>query len=91
MASMFQMSTVNKKREGDIASFFTSLSGEKDDSLPKRYSDLKKRLINGPEAERSLVSGWRRLLAYLREHNPKWAETGTEVDFRACSFFKSDR
>ncbi|RXW18802.1 hypothetical protein EST38_g7055 [Candolleomyces aberdarensis] len=74
---MFQMSTVNKKREGDIASLFTSLSGEKDDSLPKRYSDLKKRLINSPEAEQSLVNGWKRLLAFLRENNPMWAEKGT--------------
>lgn len=79
MASMFQVGVVNKKQEGNISAFWKSLNGDKEDALPKRYSDLKKKLVSTPEAERSLVEGWKSILASLKENNPKWAAKGVDV------------
>ncbi|RXW15535.1 hypothetical protein EST38_g10318 [Candolleomyces aberdarensis] len=75
---MFQVSVVNKKQEGNISAFWKSLNGDKEDALPKRYSDLKRKLVSTPEAERSLVEGWRSILASLKENNPKWAAKGVD-------------
>ena len=53
------------KDAGDISSVFPSLSGKVSEPLPARFSDLKKRLIQGNED--AVQASWLRLLESLRE------------------------
>ncbi|KAF9462300.1 hypothetical protein BDZ94DRAFT_1309772 [Collybia nuda] len=69
--------TGNAKPPGTIGAFFTSLSGADTVPLPQKYADLKRKLVPDEKAERQLEAGWKRLLAVLKENNPKWAEKGT--------------
>lgn len=91
---MLTTNATNTKAPGTIGTFFDSLSGTDAAPLPKRFAELKKRLISTPEDEINLVAGWKRLLVELKENNPKWAERGNTVrlsrlrhqrSFHACS------
>lgn len=55
------------KKEGDISSVFSSLSGAAATPLDPRYATLKKQLIRGREED--LLASWRRLLKRLKEEN----------------------
>jgi hypothetical protein len=76
MSAMF--ATANAKPPGTIGAFFDSLSGKETAPLPQKYADLKRKLVPDDESAKRLEEGWKRLLAYLKEANPKWAEKGTE-------------
>ena len=53
------------KEEGDISAAFISLSGVKAEALPRRFADLKRRLVAGHEKQ--LTASWNRLLQELHD------------------------
>jgi hypothetical protein len=77
-------STQAQKRAGDISDAFVSLSGQQFAPLPPEYAELKRRLIDGHEAE--VRESWERLLRDLREEIPFIVEQGSkvipEIDFK---------
>jgi hypothetical protein len=77
-------STQAQKREGDISDAFASLSGQEFAPLAPEYAALKRRLIQGHEAE--VRESWERLLKDLREEVPFIVEQGSkvipEIDFK---------
>lgn len=76
---MSSMNAINAKAPGTIGAYFDSLSGNDTSPLPKRFAELKRRLIANKQDEDNLVAGWRRLLVELKASNPVWAEKGTMV------------
>ena len=65
------------KEEGDISSVFVSLSGASPPALPERFTDIKRRLVQGKEAQVS--ASWKRLLKQLSIENKLVAEKGPAV------------
>jgi len=62
------------KQEGNISSVFSSLAGEAPDTLPRRFSDLKKEIW-----KESLVESWRGVLKDLETSTEQVAAMGSEV------------
>lgn len=65
------------RKEGDISSVFVSLSGVKQEALPERFADQKRRLIAGNEKQ--VKDSWDRLLRNLREEVRTIRELGSNV------------
>ena len=65
------------KDAGDISSVFPSLSGKEAVPLPARFSDLKKRLIQGNE--NAVKASWVRLLANLKSEIDEIKTQGNAV------------
>lgn len=65
------------KKEGDISSVFTSLSGGDARPLDPRFAELKKRLIKGNE--KALEASWRRLLRRIAKENHLIAQKGPAI------------
>ncbi|KAL1961076.1 hypothetical protein VTO42DRAFT_4964 [Malbranchea cinnamomea] len=70
-------STMGAKKEGDISSVFVSLSGGKASELPSRFTDVKKRLIQGREDE--VKRSWDRLLDRLKEEIEVIKSKGSDI------------
>ena len=85
MKNVSRAASTLTKEAGDISSVFPSLSGKKAPPLPPRYSDLKKRLIQGNEV--AVAKSWQRLLSSLRgevaEVRKKGNKVVADVDFAA--------
>lgn len=77
MNSMNRAASTLTKEAGDISSVFPSLSGKKPPPLPKRYSELKKQLIQGTEGE--VTQSWHRLLSSLRGEVAEVRQKGNQV------------
>ncbi|CAE6467323.1 unnamed protein product [Rhizoctonia solani] len=69
----------DQKQEGDISAAFPSLSGVVHDSLPPRFSQLKKDLLPTTESRDRLVAGWIDLLGALREGVTELQAKGNEA------------
>lgn len=80
---MTSMGTTTRqaKEEGSIADIFTTLTGEEHNTLPERFSDLKKELW-----KESLVESWREVLEALPAAVEEIASAGSEV----CTVYRSD-
>ena len=65
------------RKEGDISSVFVSLSGVKQEALPERFTDQKRRLIAGREKE--VKESWDRLLQNLRDEVRTIGQLGSNV------------
>ncbi|KAG8894192.1 hypothetical protein FRB99_001412, partial [Tulasnella sp. 403] len=79
-------SNIQQKKEGDISSVFTSLSGAAPVALPERFVHLKRAIIgSSPEFRDRLVKSWEDLLGSLEtgihEIEQKGTETIPEVSF----------
>ena len=71
-------STHSPKAAGDISSVFPSLKADAASTpLPPRFTDLKKRLIQGHEDR--LRESWHRLLGDLREETDVIRELGSMI------------
>ena len=71
-------STLTSKDAGDISSVFPSLKpGAPAPPLPRRFAELKKRLIQGHEVQ--VQDSWHRLLADLREEAEVVKTLGSRV------------
>jgi len=66
-----------QKVEGDISSVFVSLSGNERPELPKRFLDLKRKLVAG--REKSITASWQRLLQQLRVENQVIAQRRSSI------------
>ncbi|KAB8616623.1 hypothetical protein FH972_025959 [Carpinus fangiana] len=64
------------RKEGDISSVFRSLSGGKDEALPPRFADVKKKLLGSKD---QLQASWVRLLERLAEENEIIRAAGNKV------------
>ncbi|KAJ5107798.1 DUF1479-domain-containing protein [Penicillium angulare] len=71
------MNAAQPRKEGDISSVFVSLSGVKQEALPERFADQKRRLIAGNETK--VKESWDRLLRNLREEVQTISERGSSV------------
>ncbi|KAI9810600.1 MAG: hypothetical protein M1827_006162 [Pycnora praestabilis] len=71
------VASVAAKKEGDISSVFVSLSGQQFEPLPKRFAELKERLIQGHEDR--LWNSWQRLLNVLREEVATIEQLGSSI------------
>ncbi|CZS94522.1 related to DUF1479 domain protein [Rhynchosporium agropyri] len=69
--------TSNAKAEGDISAVFPSLSGVEIKPLPDRFTDVKRKLIDGNE--KRLTGSWQRLLKQLATENEIVKERGPEI------------
>ncbi|KAK7223611.1 hypothetical protein V2G26_011614 [Clonostachys chloroleuca] len=72
-----------EKKEGDISSVFRSLSaGDSTETLPQRFAEVKRSLIQDPVA---LQNSWNRLLDHLRVETEEIVKQGSacipEIDF----------
>ncbi|KAI9150758.1 DUF1479-domain-containing [Paramyrothecium foliicola] len=67
---------IASRKEGDISSFFRSLSGDDDASLPPRFADVKRSLIKDKNA---LHASWGRLLKQLRHETEVIKARGSTV------------
>lgn len=65
------------RKEGDISSAFTSLSGAKAQPLPGRFANVKRELIQGHENR--LSESWKRLLTQLEIENKTIRKLGPAV------------
>ncbi|ODN76798.1 hypothetical protein L202_05400 [Cryptococcus amylolentus CBS 6039] len=54
-----------EREEGDISSVFSSLSGEKERTLPPRFAELKRSIIGDEANQQRLVASWGRLTQHL--------------------------
>ncbi|OJJ98613.1 hypothetical protein ASPACDRAFT_121159 [Aspergillus aculeatus ATCC 16872] len=70
-------STQTPRKEGDISSVFVSLSGVKEQALPPRFADQKRRLIAGREDQ--VKQSWDRLLCRLRDEVGLIATRGSDI------------
>lgn len=71
-----QAEEVKAKHEGDISSVFRSLSGDTDEALPARFSQVKGDLVSD---KGKLHASWVRLLERLREENEIIKAEGTNI------------
>lgn len=65
------------RKEGDISSAFTSLSGLKAQPLPERFVNIKRKLIQGHEER--LSESWKTLLQQLEIENKTIKRLGPDV------------
>jgi hypothetical protein len=63
-----------QKEEGSIAAIFTSLTGEDSNTLPQRFSDLKKGLWKD-----SFLQSWKEILCELEEGVEEISRRGADV------------
>ena len=79
-----QSASTESRKEGDISSVFSSLSGEVQKPLPQRFAEQKQRLINGNED--AVRHAWNTLLPQLRREIEEIKSTGPaivpELDFK---------
>lgn len=79
-----QSASIDSRKEGDISSVFSSLSGAHQEQLPKRFAELKQRLISGNED--AVQHAWNTLLPQLRREIEEVKSTGPaivpELDFK---------
>ncbi|KFY33829.1 hypothetical protein V494_07279 [Pseudogymnoascus sp. VKM F-4513 (FW-928)] len=79
-----QSASTESRKEGDISSVFSSLSGEVQKPLPQRFAEQKQRLINGNED--AVRHAWNSLLPQLRQEIEEIKSTGPaivpELDFK---------
>lgn len=79
-----QSVATESRKEGDISSVFSSLNGTVQEPLPKRFAELKQRLISGNEE--ALRHTWNQLLPQLRHEIQEIKELGPaivpELNFR---------
>ncbi|CAE6463751.1 unnamed protein product [Rhizoctonia solani] len=68
-----------EKQEGDISAAFPSLSGVLHESLPLRFSQLKKDILSTPEARDRFVASWADLLGALKEGVAELKSNGNEA------------
>lgn len=68
---------IASKKEGDISSVFASLSGRTPASLPHRFADVKRKLIQGREA--AVTASWKRLLEALHHETRKIEALGSAI------------
>ena len=87
IASRGMAAAASTKKEGDISSVFSSLSGGEARPLDERFASLKRELIVGREDE--VLASWRRLLERLKRENEIIAKMGSsiipQIDFRDLS------
>lgn len=78
------------KIEGDISSVFASLAGDKIDTLPLRFAELKREIIG--EHGDAILASWKRLIPVVeekvREANERGPSIFPEVDF--CDIHRND-
>lgn len=71
------------KVEGDISSVFASLAGNKADTLPPRFAEMKREIIG--EHGDAILASWKRLIpvveAKVREAKERGSSIFPEIDF----------
>lgn len=81
---MHSAATTDGRKEGDISSVFSSLSGVAQEPLPQRFAELKERLISGNRD--AVTHAWNTLLPQLRHEIEEIRELGPaivpELNFR---------
>lgn len=79
-----QSASTESRKEGDISSVFSSLSGEVQKPLPQRFAEQKQRLISGNED--AVRHAWNTLLPQLRREIEEIKSIGPaivpELDFK---------
>ncbi|KAL8657444.1 MAG: hypothetical protein Q9226_001916 [Calogaya cf. arnoldii] len=76
-ASTSTSPSTTSKPTGDISSVFPSLSGSSPEPLPPRFTDIKKQLIHGREAQ--VQDSWNHLLNVLQKKREEIKTKGSSI------------
>lgn len=89
---VMNQSSSQAKAEGDISSVFPSLSGVVMPPLPERFTDIKRKLIQGNEDR--LTESWQHLLGQMATENEIIRQRGPsiipQIEFRDLKTASSD-